>query len=198
MDKVIAEISRLCRELSITTSKTLVVVSLEEQQLHLIQEGNHRLSYPVSTSIKAPCSVADSAGTPLGLHRVAQKIGAEAKAGTVFFSRVNTGKAFWDFDEEIQQRNLITSRILWLSGLQPGINHGPGVDSFQRYIYIHGTNHEDRIGQRATGGCVVLANDAIIRLYDQIPTGSMVFITESRVELTHRQPSSNPFPKPCK
>jgi len=94
----------------------------------------------------------------------------------VFFSRVSTGRPFWDFDDDIQERNLITSRILWLRGLEEGVNSGEGVDTFQRYIYIHGTNHEDRIGRPASGGCVVLANVEMIRLYDQVPGGSLVLI----------------------
>jgi lipoprotein-anchoring transpeptidase ErfK/SrfK len=144
----------------------------------LFQNTRHTQTLVVSTSLKPPSCVADSAGTPTGLHRVEQKIGGDAKAGTVFFSRVSTGQAFWDFDEEIQERNLITSRILWLTGLEPGKNQGEGIDSFLRYIYIHGTNHEDRLGSPATGGCVVLANATIIRLYDQVPTGSLVYIDD--------------------
>lgn len=120
----------------------------------------------------------DSGGTPIGLHRIEQKIGGDAKAGTVFFARVSTGKFFWEFDEELQTRNLITSRIMWLKGLEPEKNSGEGIDSFRRYIYIHGTNQEDQLGNVASGGCILLGNEEIIRLYDKVPSGSLVYIDE--------------------
>ena len=144
--------------------------------MYLYKRGIKYSEHIISTSLKKPSCIEDSAGTPLGLHRIEQKIGQNEKAGTVFFSRVTTEKAFWDFNEEIQSKNLITSRIMWLRGLEPGINAGEGIDSFHRYIYIHGTNHEDRLGTPASGGCVLLSNEEIIRLFDKVPTGSLVYI----------------------
>lgn len=176
MDKIVREISRISQELSIPTSSPVLYVSIPKQELTLFHEGEVMVRYPVSTSIKPPSCREDSGGTPNGLHRVEQKIGGDAKAGTVFFSRVSTGKFFWEFDEEIQERNLITTRILWLRGLEEGKNSGDGVDSFRRYIYIHGTNHEDRLGSVASGGCILLGNQEIVRLYDKVPTGSLVYI----------------------
>ena len=72
----------------------------------------------------------------------------------------------------------ITSRILWLEGLEPGLNRGEGIDSFARYIYIHGTGDEPSIGRPASHGCVQLAANDLIPLYDRLPIGTLVWITE--------------------
>ena len=176
MDDIVRRIIDKSERLSIPCSRICIGVSIEQQKLWVFENGKPLASYPVSTSVKPPSCVLDSGGTPTGLHRVEQRIGDGEKPGGVFFSRVSTGRPFWDFDDDIQERNLITSRILWLRGLEAGVNSGEGVDTFQRYIYIHGTNHEDRIGRPASGGCVVLANVEMIRLYDQVPGGSLVLI----------------------
>jgi len=169
-------------ELSIPSSPVFIYVSVPKQRMYLYKDGILKRDYTVSTSSQPPSCVEDSAGTPDGFHRVEQKIGGDAKAGTVFFSRVDTGKCFWDFDEEMQEKNLITSRILWLRGLEPGKNAGDGIDTFRRYVYIHGTNHEDLLGTPATGGCVVMGNEDIIRFYDLVPVGSNVFIDLEEVD----------------
>jgi len=176
MDKRVRDISELAESLSIPTSPVFVYVNVPAQRLYFFKEGVLKREYTVSTSTAPPSCVEDSAGTPDGFHRVEQKIGGDAKAGTVFFSRVSTDQFFWDFSEEMQEKNLITSRILWLRGLEPGKNSGAGIDTFQRYVYIHGTNHEDRLGTPATGGCIVMGNEDIIRFYDLVPTGSTVYI----------------------
>ncbi len=176
MDKIVQKLSRKQEELSIPSSSVFVYVNVPNQRLYLFVNGVMKREYLVSTSSQPPSCVEDSSGTPDGFHRIEQKIGGDAKAGTVFFSRVSTGQFFWEFDEEIQSKNLITSRILWLRGLEPGKNSGDGVDTFRRYVYIHGTNHEDRLGTPATGGCVVMGNEDIIRFYDLVPVGSNVYI----------------------
>ncbi len=154
----------------------LVYVSIPQQRLYLFKDDVCIREYKVSTSTKPPSCVENSAGTPDGFHRVEQKIGGDEKAGIVFFSRVSTDTFFWDFDEAMQEKNLITSRILWLRGLEYDKNNGDGVDTFQRFVYIHGTNHEDRLGTPATGGCVVMGNEDIIKFYDLVPVGSNVYI----------------------
>ncbi|MCG8527935.1 MAG: L,D-transpeptidase [Opitutales bacterium] len=176
MDKIVRRIIRISDQLSIPTSQSVLYVSVPEQQLYRFHNGLLKDKWVISTSSNPPSCEENSNGTPEGLHRIEQKIGGDAKAGTVFFARVSTGEFFWDFDEAIQEKNLITSRIMWLKGLEEGKNSGDGVDSFRRYIYIHGTNHEDRLGEPATGGCVVLGNEDIIRLFDKVETGSLVYI----------------------
>ena len=94
----------------------------------------------------------------------------------VFKSRLPTGRHFSEFSEADRQTNLVTSRILWLRGLEPGVNRGGDVDTHARYIYLHGTNREDRIGSLQSGGCVLMRNLDIIELYEQVRVGDLVWI----------------------
>ncbi len=96
----------------------------------------------------------------------------------VFRGRVPTGKRYWEEPAAEQERNLITTRILRLRGLEEGVNRGPGVDTFDRYVYIHGTNHEDCLGQPASAGCVLLSNRDVEELFDSVDIGSLVLICE--------------------
>jgi len=137
-----------------------------------------RRSHVVSTSLRPPSNVKDSLGTPRGLHEIAERIGAGALPGTVFKGRVNLGQHFSELSDEENARNLITSRILWLSGLEPGVNRGGEVDTHGRYIYVHGTNHEDRLGRPFSGGCIEMNNTEIIALFDEVRTGDHVWIED--------------------
>jgi L,D-transpeptidase YbiS len=112
--------------------------------------------------------------TPLGLHRVAEKIGGGWPVGTVFKSRKPVGYAWQGMPDA-----KITTRILWLEGLEPGFNRGGNVDSHARYIYIHGTGVETTIGHPASCGCIHLAADDLIPLFDKLPAGTLVWISES-------------------
>ena len=96
----------------------------------------------------------------------------------VFKSRVPTGRHYSEFADAGTHDTLITTRILWLSGLEPGVNLGGEVDTYARYVYIHGTNHEDRLGERMSAGCVLMRNLELIELYDQVRTGDQVLITD--------------------
>jgi len=125
-------------------------------------------SYIVSTSKRPPSNVKDSRGTPRGLHEIAERIGAGQPPGMVFKARVSTGRHFSELADATVNENLITTRILWLRGLEPGVNRGGNVDSYERYIYIHGTNHEDRVGNPLSAGCVLMRNLDIIELYEQV------------------------------
>lgn len=116
---------------------------------------------------------ANSNKTPRGLHRIAKKIGGGWPVGTVFKGRKVIG-----FTWKGLPMASITTRILWLEGLEPGRNRGGNVDSYSRYIYIHGTGDEPSIGRPASHGCVQLAADDLIPLYDFLPVGTLVWITE--------------------
>jgi len=138
-------------------------------------------SYVISTSARPPSNVKNSLGTPRGLHEIAERVGAGAPPGIVFKSRVNTGHHYAELDAEEQAKNLITTRILWLRGKEPGVNSGVNaagepVDTYERYVYIHGTNHEDRLGTPASSGCVLMRNVEIIDFYDQVRVGDLVWI----------------------
>lgn len=152
----------------------LIVVDVAQQRLYLRENGRTLKSYPVSTARNGIGYALDSNKTPLGLHEIAKKIGAEAKELTIFKARVNTG--------QLAERNaenagdLVTSRILWLRGLEPGVNAGGDVDSFNRYIYIHGTPEEHLIGKPVSHGCVRMKNADVIALFDLVEEGMPVYI----------------------
>ncbi|MBM3877158.1 MAG: L,D-transpeptidase [Verrucomicrobia bacterium] len=128
--------------------------------------------FRVSTSRFGIGQVADSNRTPLGLHRIAQKIGGGWPVGTVFKGRKPVG-----FTWKGLPLAPITTRILWLEGLEPGFNRGGNVDSFARYIYIHGTGDEPSLGRPASHGCIHLAADDLMPLFDELPVGTLVWIS---------------------
>ena len=142
----------------------------------LIEKGEISAVFTISTSKNSPSCLADSYGTPTGLHAVADKIGAGAPKGSVFKGRVPTGEIYSQVSSEHAKHNLITSRIIRLRGLEIGKNSGKGHDSYDRYIYIHGSNHEDRIGQPFSGGCVEMFNADVIELFDQVNEGDLIWI----------------------
>lgn len=160
-----------------------MTVSIGRQLLGLHRDEHLAHSFVVSTSRRPPSNIKDSLGTPRGLHQIAEKIGAGAPPGTVFKGRVNLGQHFSELSPEENERNLITTRILWLRGLEPEVNAGRNpageiVDTYERYIYIHGTNHEDRLGQPASSGCVQMNNLEIITLFDEVRVGDLVWIDD--------------------
>lgn len=162
--------------LSITPTNRQLIVSIEAQQMAVLENGKVVQEYAVSTSKNPPSCMADSYGSPSGLHAIADKIGAEAPEGMVFKGRVATGQHFSEVSAEDAARSLITSRILRLRGLEPGKNSGDGCDTYDRYVYIHGTNHEELIGQPASAGCVQLRNREMIELFDRVDEGDLVWI----------------------
>lgn len=165
--------------LGIKPTDRILVVSLGAQTLTLYRAGDREVSYPVSTSRRPPSNVRDSLGTPTGLHAIAERIGGEQPVGMVFRGRIPTGRHYREYlPEEQATDDLITSRILWLRGLEPGVNQGREVDTYQRYVYIHGTRHEDRIGTPASAGCVRLRNLDVIDLYERVRAGDWVWIGE--------------------
>ncbi len=109
--------------------------------------------------------------TPLGLHRVARKIGAGQPVGTVFAGRQVVG-----LTRKGRPDAPICHRILWLEGLEPGWNRGGTRDSFERYIYIHGLGDEPTLGRPASRGCIHVAASDLIPLFDRTPVGTLVWI----------------------
>jgi hypothetical protein len=165
--------------LGIKPADRILVVRIGASTLQFYRRDELVTTYAVSTSRKPPSNTKNSLGTPRGLHEIAERIGAGQPAGVVFKSRVPTGRHFSEMrDSEAPDGNLITSRILWLRGLEPGVNSGGEVDTHGRYIYIHGTNREDRIGEPISAGCVLMRNTDIVELYDQVRVGDWVWITD--------------------
>lgn len=164
--------------LNIKLSARRLLVSIEKQTLYLLENNQIFIEYKVSTGLKPPSNIDGSGGTPLGLHRIRDKIGNGAVLGEVFKGRVSIGKRYQDLDPADQKPNLITTRILWLEGLEPGFNKGEDCDSYSRFIYIHGTNHENRIGRPASGGCIQISNIDMLTLYNSVEAGDHVFLCE--------------------
>ncbi|WKN44353.1 L,D-transpeptidase [Tunicatimonas pelagia] len=154
-----------------------IKVSVAEQKLYLMEGGQPLKQYPVSTSAYGIGSKAGSNKTPLGKHEVISKFGDNAPLGTIFRSRINTGRTakIYTDDTDLEQDD-VTTRILRLTGLEPGKNQGSGVDSFSRYIYIHGTPEEGLIGRPASHGCIRMKNTDVVELYDLVDEGTLVVI----------------------
>jgi hypothetical protein len=155
---------------------TGVWVSVSEQKVRLVQDGKIRWEVPCSTAKAGVGSQAGSNKTPLGWHSVKKKFGEGAPLGQVFRSRQKTNEVWKPGDET--DEDLVLTRILWLTGEEPGINQGGNVDSYLRYIYFHGTNEEHLIGQPASHGCIRLYNKDAVKAYELIPLQTKVLITE--------------------
>jgi len=161
------------RKFSIDPLDLYLVVSIEEQTLLICANDAIIERYDVSTSRFGNGNRENSLKTPLGVHRIKEKYGGDAPPGRVFRDREDTGE---DWDHSQTGDNLILTRILRLEGLEEGINKGAGVDSYERYIYIHGTGREDLIGTPLSHGCVCLRNLDIIRLFEMVKEGTLVYI----------------------
>ena len=159
------------------SQNNIIIVDISEQRLYLYSNNDLIQSFPVSTSKYGEGQIENSFKTPLGLHEIKEKIGHKAPINTIFTARVNTNKRA---DVQIKQNDteddFVTSRILWLEGLEDGINRGLGVDSYNRYIYIHGTHEEGLIGQKASHGCIRMFNNDVIELFDIVSEGTKVQI----------------------
>jgi hypothetical protein len=167
------------RRLGIPATRFLLVVNVRKQRMALVQplsdldalDGLVQRTFRISTSRFGIGQAENSNRTPLGLHRIARKVGGGWPVGAVFKSRKMMGYTW-------QGRNgsAITNRILWLEGMEPGFNRGTGVDTFTRYIYIHGTSDEPSLGRPASHGCIHLSGADILPLYDLLPLGTLVWI----------------------
>ncbi|MEO6034813.1 MAG: L,D-transpeptidase [Verrucomicrobiota bacterium] len=175
-----------CQQLGIQPSHFILAVNIAEQTVSAFEcEANDLAKpnfpnykffkkYTCSTSRFGIGEVTGSNMTPRGLHRIAEKIGDGCPVGTVFKERKIVGYTSQGFPDA-----MITTRIMWLEGLEPGFNRGGNVDSHDRYIYIHGTGDESTIGRPASHGCIHLAAEDLIPLYDKLPSGSLVWISEN-------------------
>lgn len=160
-----------------------IEISLRLQQLALFESApeSERLlvEYPVSTALNGAGEADGSYCTPRGKHRIAQKIGTGAPLFAVFKSRVATGEIWTpQLEENAPGCDWILSRILWLEGIEAGKNQGGTVDSHARYIYIHGTNEEHKIGTPVSHGCIRMKNADVVTLYDLVEVGTPVSIND--------------------
>jgi L,D-transpeptidase YbiS len=168
---------RACARQGVVPTRYFLAVDISRQTTSLFARSDRRhtlvRTLRCSTSKFGIGETANSNMTPRGLHRVAKKIGGGWPVGTAFKGRQVTG-----FTWQGQPAAPITTRILWLEGLEPGFNRGGNVDSFARYIYIHGTGNETTLGRPDSHGCVHLAALDLVPLYDLLPVGTLVWISE--------------------
>ncbi len=147
--------------------------------MELIEQGKSVKKYSISSSKQPPSCIENSLGTPWGLHNVCEKIGKGEKSGMVFEGRRSIGLTANECNVDKQSRNLITSRILRLDGLEEGVNRGGEVDTFSRFVYIHGTNHEGNLGSPASSGCLQLSNLDVMELFEEISVGTHLYIQKN-------------------
>lgn len=172
-------IRKLQDQFGLQADEPAIIVSISEQKLLLVKNEEILASYPISSSAYGIGNKAGSNKTPLGTHKISHKIGEGAETGAVFRSRALTGEmaAIYTDDTDVED-DLVTTRIMWLQGMEPGVNQGKGIDSHARYIYIHGTPEEGLIGQPASHGCIRMKNQDVIDLFEQVQEGTLVEIQE--------------------
>ena len=156
---------------------SLIYVDIDNQTLFFLKKGTVKKTYRVSTSVYGTGNKENSLKTPLGKHKISQKIGDNLPFAAILKGRLWTGEvAKLIIEKKDTNFDIVTSRILWLEGLEEGINKGPGIDSKSRFIYIHGTAEEGLIGELASNGCVRMYNSDVIDLYSRVTVNTQVWI----------------------
>ena len=150
-----------------------IIIDVTAQELVLVDSQGNSNAYPVSTSSRGTGCETGSFKTPLGRFRIAEKIGGNCPIGTIFRSRIPIG--IWPDrlpDDCAPEADLVLTRILWLDGLDE-----QNANTYARYIYIHGTNWEEKLGSPVSCGCIRMSNAGIIDLFDQVDVDTLVTIT---------------------
>jgi len=156
-----------------------IEINISRQTLTLFAGNDVIKQYTISTAKNGPGEQMDSECTPRGKHLIHEKIGAGCEANTVFVGREATGELYHpELREQFPDRDWILTRILWLSGCEAGRNKGGNVDSYDRYIYIHGGPDDVAMGVPGSRGCVRMQNDDMIELFDLVETETTVNIVE--------------------
>ena len=160
-----------------------IKVSIDEQRLQLLEADKVIMDVAIATAANGPGEIMHSECTPRGLHRIRAKIGAGAPENAVFTGRRPTGEIYSPaLRQQHPGRDWMLTRILWLSGLEPGKNRLGERDSMRRYIYIHGCPDTDEMGVPSSHGCVKMRNTEVIRLFDIVPAGTQVLIQEAPLQ----------------
>jgi hypothetical protein len=157
----------------------LLYVSVHRQTMFHVRDGRLARVYPISTAKNGLGSEKDSYRTPTGLHRISEKFGDGVPELGVFKDRKFIGHVADTLSAGALDRDQITTRVLWLEGLEPGHNRGGDRDSHGRFIYIHGTSNEAAIGSPVSRGCIRMRNREVIDLYEQVPVGTPVVILDN-------------------
>lgn len=160
-------------------SKHRIEINLSEQSLKLLHGKEVLKQYPVSTARNGAGELINSECTPRGQHVIAEKIGADCALNTVFVGRKETGELFsQELAAQYPDRDWILTRILRLRGTEAGRNLNGNVDSYERYIYIHGTPDEVDITTPGSHGCIRLYNKDIVELFELVDEATPVNINE--------------------
>ncbi|MEK7780627.1 MAG: L,D-transpeptidase [Verrucomicrobiota bacterium] len=167
---------RRCQELGLTPTQFIFAANVATQTGTLFEQPFdssplNAKQYRISTSKFGIGQISGSNQTPLGLHRIAEKIGTGCEAGTVFKGR----KVIGHLRDGLPLES-ITTRIMWLEGLEEGFNRGGNVDTHSRYVYIHGFGDQESLGTPTSLGCIHLADVDLIPLFDLLPSGTLVWI----------------------
>jgi len=156
-----------------------VEISLAKQELTVFEKDQVTISYPVSTSKNGPGESTGSECTPRGRHEISEKIGTDYPLNTIFVGRKVTGEIFEEtLIGKQPYRDWILTRILWLSGLEPGYNAGAECDTKARYIYIHGSPESTVFGTPGSRGCIRMRNLHVMDLFDRVEEGTWVDILD--------------------
>lgn len=155
-----------------------IIINIAQQQLEL-RDGRGEISkcYLISSARKGTGQQNGSFCTPLGKHVIRAKIGAGQPVNTVFIKRRPTGELYsTELEQQYPQRDWILTRILWLSGCEPGFNRLGNVDTMRRYIYIHGSPDRVEMGKPGSIGCIRMRNRELLELFDLVEVGTPVRI----------------------
>ena len=155
----------------------MIFVSIKNQKLYHIKNNKIINNFSISSSKYGTGNKNGSNKTPLGLHKIKEKHGKDVPingkmVGRIFYNQI--AAIYKDATES--KTDDITSRILWLEGIEKGKNKGEGIDSYNRYIYIHGTSEEGKLGAPASHGCIRMKNKDVIDLYNKVEVGTLVLI----------------------
>ncbi len=158
---------------------TQVHISLKEQRLALWQDEVCTWQTAISSAKNGAGECNGSEQTPRGWHVIRAKVGQGLPINSVLVGRRPTGEIYQpQMKQTHPNRDWILTRILWLSGLEPGFNRLGNVDTMRRYIYIHGCPDEDTMGIPSSHGCIKMHNATLLDFYDRVSVGTRVYIME--------------------
>ena len=162
-----------------THADLILDISIKEQQLVVLENNNVVKIYPVSTAKNGPGEQKNSGCTPRGRHKIRARIGEGRPLYSVFTGRRPTGEIYSkEMRHQFPDRDWILTRILWLGGLEPGVNRYGNVDTAWRFIYIHGCPDELMKGKPESHGCIRMYNKDILDLFDRVSVNTEVYIHE--------------------
>jgi len=174
-NKVLQSIASI--DQSFNQLESLLYVDIDNQNMFLLKKGTVFKVYKISSSYYGTGSEVNSLKTPLGKHEIYKKLGQNLPVNAILKGRVWNGAIANIISEEVDTDfDHVTSRILWLDGLEVGKNKGKGIDSRSRYIYIHGTAEEGLIGKPASDGCIRMYNSDVIELFELVEEKAQVWI----------------------